>query len=132
MKKFILIVLIFLAGSLAVQAQVTANSLTRSKTTLTNADTGYLTATVSGSYETSAFSVVVTKLTGTLAGSVAQQVSLDGTNYATLSSTALADGANVLAFSYSPTPYAYYRFRVISTGTSTASISGQYLLRMRR
>lgn len=100
----------------------------------TTTDTGvsYVSLGVSQWYNTIAIQSVVTKISGTVAGTVTLQGSLDGINYSTVNSN------YVTASSYSPTnvatstfrfivtgsPYRFYRLSYTGAGTMSASHRG--------
>lgn len=103
--------------------------------TTTNTATSYVGLGVSNWYNTVTIQSVVTKISGTVAGTVTLQGSIDGTNYVTVSSS-YAD-----VTSYSPTdvatsskifivtgsPYRYYRLSYTGAGTMSASHKGYVL-----
>lgn len=110
-----------------------AGSATSQTTTNTSAST--LSLSVSNWYNTVTIQSVVTKISGTVAGTVTLQGSIDGTNYVTVNSS-YAD-----VTSYSPTdvatssklfvvtgsPYRYYRLSYTGAGTMSASHRGYVL-----
>ncbi len=103
--------------------------------TTTNTATSYVTLPVQNWYNTVTIQSVVTKISGTVAGTVTLQGSIDGTNYVTVNSS-YAD-----VTSYSPTdvatssklfvvtgsPYRYYRLSYTGAGTMSASHRGYVL-----
>lgn len=103
--------------------------------TTTNTATSYVTLPVSNWYNTVTIQSVVTKISGTVAGTVTLQGSIDGTNYVTVNSS------YVNVTSYSPTdiatssklfvvtgsPYRYYRLSYTGAGTMSASHRGYVL-----
>lgn len=117
-----------------VVSNMTSNVSLTSDTT-TNTGTSYVGLGVSNWYNTVTIQSVVTKISGTVAGTVTLQGSIDGTNYVTVSSS-YAD-----VTSYSPTdvatssklfvvtgsPYRYYRLSYTGTGTMSASHKGYVL-----
>ncbi len=103
--------------------------------TTTNTATSYISLPVQNWYNTVSIQSTVTKIGGTVAGTVTLQGSLDGTNYVTVNSS-YAD-----VTSYSPTdittstkifvvtgsPYRYYRLSYTGAGTMSASHRGYVL-----
>lgn len=126
MKKLFTLICLFLSVGL-VNAQV-VTAMTKSAVTMTNSTA--VTATLNTNYVTENLSIqaVVTKSTGTVAGTVAVSASLDGTNYVDLpvgtSTLALADQAtNTAIFNYTKNNYAYYQVTFTGTGTMVATPS---------
>lgn len=74
---------------------------------------------------------IITKLSGTGAGSVKLQGSLDGLNWVQVGSTyTITDVASqTVAFTVSPSSYAYYRINVTPTGTQSQTIESKVLIR---
>ena len=117
-----------------VVSNMTSNVSLTSDTT-TNTATSYVGLGVQNWYNTITIQSVVTKISGTVAGTVTLQGSIDGTNYVTVNSS-YAD-----VTSYSPTdvatssklfvvtgsPYRYYRLSYTGTGTMSASHKGYVL-----
>lgn len=103
--------------------------------TTDNTAVSYVTLGLSNWYNTVSIQSVVTKISGTVAGTVTLQGSVDGSNYKTVDS----NFANVT--SYSPTnvatstkifivtgaPYRYYRLSYAGAGTMSASHRGYVL-----
>lgn len=119
MKKLLIIAIAFLgfmAFAAPAQAQI-LKTITPVKDTCVNADTAFvnLTPTTSGVI---AFHVKAIKVSGTVAGSVVYQGSIDGTNFVTLQTDNLLNAAYNI-FSYTPVGlyYSIYRARVITSGT---------------
>lgn len=116
------------SGQARTTATLTSNVSLSSDTT-TNSATSYLTIPVTKWYNTMAIQSVVTKISGTVGGTVTLQGSIDGTNFSTVNST------YVDASSYTPTdqatnskifivmgsPYRFYRVSYTGTGTMSAS-----------
>lgn len=115
-----------------VQNMVNSSATTQ---TTTNTGTSYLSLPLSLWYNTVTIQSVVTKVSGTVAGTVTLQGSIDGTNYVIVSSS-YAD-----VTSYSPTdvatssklfvvtgsPYKYYRLSYAGAGTMVATHRGYVL-----
>lgn len=105
------------------------------KDTTDNTAESYVTLGVERWYNTITIQSVVTKISGTVAGTVTLQGSLDGTNYNTV------DSNYCTVTSYSPTnqttntklfvvtgsPYRYYRLSYTGAGTMSASHRGYVL-----
>jgi len=80
---------------------------------------------VKGYQSTISIHLPVTKISGTIAGSVKWQGSNDaGTTWFTISSDTLTDATNVYGFSESPKKWGYYRALITQTGTSSLSYKG--------
>lgn len=100
--------------------------------TTVNTATGYVGITLSNYYKTVSFMAVVTKISGTVAGTVTLQGSNDGTNYVTVSSS-FSDAqtlsptdqtTNAKLFVVTGNPYKYYRLSYTGSGTMSATIKG--------
>jgi len=128
MKKLIIILIAAFCFSFAANSQATTLSWSgygNALDTVTNAGTKY--ASVSVGSPASAFSIVVkvTKISGTVGGTISWQGSNDGTNYATITTTTPSDAsANYSYAIYTPAAYRYYRVSWTGTGTMSASIAG--------
>lgn len=100
--------------------------------TVVNTATGYVGVTVSGTYHRLALQVVITKISGTVAGTVTIQGSVDGTNYVTVNSgfidatthTATNVATSTKMFTITGSPYKYYRASYTGSGTMSATIKG--------
>jgi len=100
--------------------------------TTVNAATSYVGLSLSNYYNTVSFQAVVTKISGTVAGTVTLQGSNDGTNYVTVSSsyataTTLSctdQTTNTKMFVVTGSPYKYYRLSYTGSGTMSATIKG--------
>jgi len=100
--------------------------------TVVNSATEYLTLTVAGSYKSAMFQIVCTEISGTTAGKIQLQYSVDGTNYDTLATLAPfypADQATnskiyqIPIISTAGLPVApYYRFKWVGAGTMSNQI----------
>ena len=94
--------------------------------TVVNAGTKTLNLAVKGTNTTGAFQVVVTKISGTVAGNVIFQGSVDGTNFVnidTLVATNVATQTKV--FTDVPVKYPFYRITYTGTGTMSAILSAR-------
>lgn len=137
MKKYIMIAVLAF-GLLSLQsatAQVATLTGTSGLTldTITNADaTSFKTGKVSGN---NAYLIVkFTKLTGTVAGSVKWEGSLDNTVFFAIATDTLTDATNNYGHSFrkgaeaqGSAQWLYLRVTVATTGTSTASVSAKAL-----
>lgn len=125
MKKLIFFFAFILSASMA-EAQLQPVSFTRTSNQDTIINTGAATvqARVYGGWDTGAFQVVNTKISGTVAGKTYFEASVDGTNYVTLDSLTNVDVAtNTKVFFDSPPRYLWYRFRSVGAGTMRANTS---------
>lgn len=107
--------------------------------TVTNTATVYLTSgRIAGTDGITTVQVNVTKISGTVGGTISLLGSLDGTNYKALNTaetqTALAtvtatDATNVYHWRLSASPFIFYRVSWTGTGTMSASFSSKILAR---
>ncbi|TAN17232.1 MAG: hypothetical protein EPN37_07200 [Chitinophagaceae bacterium] len=124
MKKFLLIGMFFFSCIAFASAQ---SALNASKSTLTNADTSYLTAPRLGApYTVLSIQLNVTKISGTVAGTAVVQGSIDGINYTSISSDTLnlVNGNNIKLWALGNAQYPYHRVVVITNGTQSSSVNG--------
>ena len=81
---------------------------------------------VTGGYNTGAYQVVITKVSGTVAGNAILKGSVDGTNYVNIDTLATTDVATqTKIFTETPVKYPFYRVTYTGTGTMAAIISGK-------
>lgn len=124
MKKFIFSLLVF---SLAFVTAGTSQALRfTGSDTVVNSATVNIDLKVLGAYNSGAFQVVVTKVSGTVAGNAIFQGSVDGINYVnidTLATTNVATQTKI--FTDLPVKYPFYRVSYTGTGTMAAIISGR-------
>ncbi len=66
-----------------------------------------------------------TKISGTIAGTVQWQGSLDGTNYATIDSISLTDASTNYTKKFTDNGYLYYKALITQTGTSSLSYAAK-------
>jgi len=136
MKK-LFILLAFITVVATVNAQSPSAKLWKSSNgytndTLTNSETAYYTVSELSSYNQSlTFGILCTQLTGTSAGTVILQSSIDNTNWTTVNQTnntslvvSTNDTLTITSTAYNTwtlatTPKTYYRLKVGQTGTST-------------
>lgn len=139
MKKHIGTMLLILVGLVA-QAQVALLSpFSLTSDTVTNTATVYLTSPrVLGEKSTTVIQVDVTKISGTVGGTISLQGSVDGLTYKALNTvetqTALAtvtatDATNTYHWRIAFNPFLYYRVSWTGTGTMSASFKAKVLAR---
>jgi len=100
--------------------------------TVTNSATGYVGYTLTRYYTKISIQVIITKISGTVGGTVTVQGSLDGTTYTTVDSdittsstlTPTNQTTNSKIFTITGSPYKYYRLSYTGTGTMSATIKG--------
>ena len=132
MKK-LLFLLVAMIAMITVDAQKAVFTMTGSDTIVNTASVS-VSQTYSSEYGNVAFQAVVTKVSGTVAGTVLLQGSLDGTNYVdistdTLSLTDVATQSKL--WSVDANPYKYYRLKGTGSGTMAAIIAGYALARVK-
>ena len=131
MRKFLFIAVIVLAASLSSNAQVgtlTWSGFGNTLDTVTNAGTKYAGVTI-GATPPKAFNflIKVTKISGTVGGTISWQGSNNGTDYVTISTSSPSDASANYQYSVSGwTPFKYYRVSWTGTGTMSASVQGTY------
>jgi hypothetical protein len=135
MKKIfslLLIGLLFISVNLSAQnaAATMKSSLGYTSDTLTNTTATYVELPVVGVYNIMAIQAVVTKISGTVDGTIELLGSNDGTNYERIASDTLDlanQTTNTKIWIVSKTPYYYYRLKGTGIGTMAAQLKG-YLL----
>ena len=105
--------------------------------TVTNTATNYLTSgTISGYKNVVSVQVIVTKISGTVGGTISLQGSVDGTNFKAINTrdtqTALAtitatDASNVYHWRVTGNDFQKYRVSWTGTGTMAASFTAKLL-----
>ena len=124
MKKYIFSLVIFCLALTASIGQVSANFT--GSDTVVNTATVDIGLTVSGAYNTGAFQVVVTKVSGTVAGNAILQGSVDGINYVNIDTLATSNVATqTKIFTESPVKYPFYKVSYTGSGTMAAIISSR-------
>lgn len=124
MKK--LISILCLLASLNVSSQ-SVSTMVKSATTFTNSTAVTATLQVNAASENISIQAIATKSTGTVAGTVALSVSLDGTNYISLTSNTLAltdVTTNTAIFPLTNSNYLFYKLTFTGTGTMVATPAG--------
>lgn len=137
MKKLFFACLMILAAAITAadsKAQVYSMLSTVGNTsdTVANTATEVLTKQVPGTYSVLAVQAVVTKISGTAAGTVILQGSIDGTNYYavgddTLTMTDVASKTHIWVVT--PSKYLYYRLSYTGSGTMSCRLQGTLMAR---
>lgn len=138
---FVLVATLMIAFSLPAKSQ-TANTLkdmlsspTHVPTdTVTNTGVKYQIAAVAGYQDVITIQTVITKISGTVAGTVIIQGSLDGVNYTTIgtdSLTATDVATQSKSWSVNPSSFTHYRVSYTGAGTMSAKINSKILWRKR-
>lgn len=129
----LLLLCVFTFGGLDARAQVnlvSEHGLVRD--TVTNTGTAYLQARIAGHKNTLGFHVVVTAISGTVAGTITLQGSNDGVNFVALTDTTsvpsipaktVANASASYAFWLQGSPFLYYRVSWTGSGTMVASFT---------
>jgi len=124
MKKFILIAVCVL-GTLMAHAQVSKPMVNPNGFALDTASQAAPEGpkvAVTGNAKTFSIVLVTTKISGTIAGTVAIQGSNDGVNYVTIGTAiTLVDGSTNYTYKEVDKGYPYYRALITQTGTSSLS-----------
>jgi len=142
MNKLFMLLALILVGS-GVFAQTTMKSLGATgidSAIVTNTGTGTLTSPiVSGARSSTVISVVLTKTSGTVAGTLSLLGSVDGTNFKAILLPQVATAVNtytatdvatqVFMFSIEKNPYNYYRASWTGAGTMAAYFKAKILSR---
>lgn len=132
MKK-ILFIMALIAFGFGANAQLITFSHTASNPTgtVTNTGTDTMTALIPGYSAATGIQLVVTKTSGTVAGTARLYGSIDGTNYvATGDTLTLADAAvNTVIWTKSVPVYVNYRIRTTGSGTMVATTSAKAVQR---
>jgi hypothetical protein len=137
MKKLFSLLIVF--AFLSVGAFAQAKAMTGSGVTVTNTATVACSLQVAQSYTTVTVGAVIAKTSGTLAGTLTLQGSLDGTTWETVPTALVAGAASTYtvtdvasqnkAFVVTGSPYLYYRLSWTGTGTMVGTLSGAVLAR---
>jgi hypothetical protein len=121
MKSLILILFAFALCSASAQ---NVSAMPKSSATITNASVVTATMQTSVAYENVSIQAVVTKSTGTVAGTISVSASVDGANYISLttSTVVLTDVAtNSVIFPYTNNNYLYWKVTFAGAGTMVAT-----------
>ncbi len=129
--KTLLVAVIVLIGVSARSQVVQSFPHVPETDTLVNADTVYKVFPIIGTKDKLfAIQPVVTKVSGTMAGTSFLQASLDGTNWVSVDSLTVTDvSVNTKLISIEDPKYAYYRFLFRTSGTVKAVPRLYYWLR---
>lgn len=133
MKKIIFAIAICIASFTASQAQIeSAFTMTGNGDTITNTGTKTNTLKVKTSANVVGIHTVITKISGTVAGTVTLQGSNDGTTYLTVDTTlavskkvtftATNTATQGVYFTIKDSPYLYLRISYTGSGTMAASM----------
>lgn len=98
--------------------------------TVTNAGSETATLKVVAPYKVVSIQAVVTKLSGTVAGTVILQASNDGVNYISVGSDTLSNAnvtTNTHFWTVEPSKYLYYRLKATGSGTMSAILKGYFI-----
>lgn len=139
MKKIILLS-IFMLGLFVLDQVISAqavpatatwvNNIGRAKTTSTNADTAIAPIKLVGFFNIVTVEVAITKISGTAAGKVYLQGSLDNANFDNIDSLTLSDKTvNYKHFKLTSSPYYYYQLYYRPSGTQSSTMVGRYIAR---
>jgi len=124
MKKLIGIIGVLLMLAFIPQQSNAQSGYLGALDTLTNADTTTYTVTVTGTRSIISFGTNVTRISGTVAGTIKLYGSVDGTNYTThaVDSLALSNSSvNFLPLKLTSNPYQKYKLTIITSGTQACS-----------
>lgn len=131
MKKIFLLSAIalcsMLATSLKAQVSPMLSTYGNAKDTVTNTGVNYVTITTTKSQNNVSVQPVITKISGTVAGTYYLQGSLDGINYVSIvgdSVTATNVTTNTKIWKESTRAYQYYRIGYTGSGTMVATLKG--------
>ncbi len=138
MKKFLLIAISLLFIALGVNAQT--STMTGSADTVVNTGTKACSLKVVNTYKQISIQAVVTKISGTVAGTVTLQGTVDGTNWVTVDTAALVTdgaatnttGAQSKVWIINNAPYLWFRLSYTGSGTMSASLKGYLLPRQQQ
>ena len=133
MKKFLVLASITLCLAICAPPIEAQTPLVASKTANTNADTSYVTFKMLPYFDQMSVQLIVSKTSGTVAGYIRPQYSLDGVNYINANDSLtvgnLTTQSNV--WTYTGNSYLFYRYRYITSGTQVSALKGYYLTRTR-
>lgn len=134
MKKLFFALMLLIGMAHISNAQVPVLMPLVAGDTIANTGTVNKVFTTTGNYATVGIQVVVTKISGTVGGTVTPQVSMDGVNYVTMpGATALTNTdqtTNTAVWSLTGgVPWRYFRVRGAGTGTMSAVMRVYYVFR---
>lgn len=120
MKKLFLLVALVIGIASISQAQAPKRMSVAVGDTLVNTDTLYKTFDISAGYAVVGVQVVVTKISGTVAGNVILQKTMDGTNWHNVDTLVLSNVAtNAEMFEFQAPAAGKMRVQFISAGTQS-------------
>lgn len=131
MKKILFLSLIIaLAFTTQAQVKVLLGSNGLARDTVTNAGTETWTASAPKA-KTIGIVVSVTKVSGTVGGTIVVQGSPDGTTYYTIASSSQtpSDASATYGWEFTDPKWAYYRLLFTGTGTMVASATAKLIAR---
>ena len=131
MKKLLILVVLLIGLSIGAGAQNRdfSNKI-HSRDTLTNAEAVNVDTSITGAKHVITFYVPVTKISGTVAGSVKYSFSIDGgTTWYLHETDTLTDATNVYSMTINYNPGVKWRVTVATTGTSSSSFEVYMLYR---
>lgn len=144
MKKIlsIFLAIIFLLALTVGVSKAQTSTMTNSGDTIVNTATEACSLKVVNSYKTITVHALITKISGTVGGTLTLQGSVDGVTFVTVdTATFITDGAatytptNVASQSkiwvMENTPYLWYKLSYAGTGTMSATLKGYLLPRSR-
>lgn len=134
MKNFILLMIALLGFASYSQTAMKGSSGATSDT-VTNAGTEYVYVNTTANVSAYSLQFVGTKISGTVAGTVTLEVSVDGTNYVSIDTSAtLKKGTdsytntnvttNTFVWTVTKPAFLWYRFKVVGSGTMVQRIQG--------
>lgn len=132
MKKLLSVLLIAALAFIAPQVNAQSSVLISSTDTLNDVETVNIALpTATGGYYAVGIQAVVTKVSGTVAGTAIIQGSLDGTNWVNIGSDTLTLSnvtTNTKVWAITPSVYQYHRVQFVSSGTMVAVPKVRYRL----
>jgi hypothetical protein len=121
--KYIFSLMILISCLVTTEAQTFTFS---GRDTVVNTGTKNLNLTVKGTNSTGLFQVVVSKISGTVAGDVIFQGSVDGTNFVNLDTLATTNvTTQTKVFTDIPVKYPFYRITYTGSGSMSAILSAK-------
>lgn len=141
MKKFILLfaLMFSIAGISNAQSYTMLSSVGNTSDTNTNAETVTLTKAITGSFAVISVQAVVTKLSGTAAGNIVLQGTVNGTNYVNLTDLCQPSANDTFTltnvttqscmWTITPSKYIGYRLAFTTSGTVSARVQGTIIAR---
>jgi hypothetical protein len=131
MKKAIFFLLIGLVCSIGLQAQTGTFSHTASNPTgaVVNTSVDTMTYTLSKGYQLVGIQTIITKVSGTVAGTSVLYASIDGVNYVSTGDTLTNTNVTTNSFLVTKaTPYKYWRILTTGSGTMSATTNAKIII----